>query len=331
MTSRRSITSPLLEKMDSKDIVSQAFLVLYTWTLILIYLKDSLSSSTNQERSTMLKSVLNTFTAFTKQNPSDNILHLLTILSSSIGGMNFSLNIPFTDSSLLIDQEETNCMPLEKSIDRYRFHLFILFLAMNQLENHCLAHLAIEEESILSFYDLNMDYGDEGITSCFLFANLMAGAFVLIRNATKKTMWNAELFYKLGYTNKNSENVNTLSVEKELCIDEDDPETKTSQSSLVGESLDVLNVGKEKTSEVGKNFQELLEDQFQMEEEYDQKPLDYWRFRDEKKYLSSREIKDDNQVKADGFDVKIMNKIKGLKLLLLNTGVLSVANLDKVY
>ena len=202
---------------------------------------------------------------------------------------------------------------------------------MNQLESHCLVHLAIEEDSILSFYDLNMDYTDQGTCiSCSLFAKPIIGAFLLIRNATKKTMWNAELFYKLAYTDKDSENKNNLP-EKELYVGADDPETKVSQASLVRESLDMLNVERGKTSEAGKNFQELLEDQFRMEEEYDQKPLDYWRSREEKKYLSSIEVKDEEEeVKFDRHDGQIMDKIKGLKLLLLNTGVLSAANLDKV-
>ena len=89
----------------------------------MIYLKDSLSISTSQECSTMLKSVLETFTVFTKQSPSDNIFHLLTILSSSIGGMNFSLNIPFTDSSLLINPQEPNSMLLSKCI----LHLLVSY------------------------------------------------------------------------------------------------------------------------------------------------------------------------------------------------------------
>jgi len=172
-------------------------------------------------------------------------------------------------------------------------------------------HIGINDDTILSFYDLSINYIDEGF-------------LLIIRNACGKTIWNSEVFYKLAFP-PNSQNHNkprTLSkVEKVKSHENPQDVVKDSNESFYEEREST----RKKSAEY-EDLQQLLEEQFKSEEEYEiayqqqtqQKPP-------EKQAIDEEEEDDEND--------RITNRLKKLKVIkefLSNTGLISSKNIYEV-
>jgi len=84
------------------QIISYAFQVLYTWTFILMHIKDKVDQGKKGQFIAMFFSTFNSLLAFSRIDPFTNHVNtILTIISNAPGSISFERNLPFTGSILL--------------------------------------------------------------------------------------------------------------------------------------------------------------------------------------------------------------------------------------
>ncbi len=187
-------------------------------------------------------------------------------------------------------------------------------LVNEELEQKNVIHIGINDDTILSFYDLNINYIDEGF-------------LLIIRNACGKTVWNSEVFYKLASSSDSQISNNKprkSQVEKNKSHENPQDVVKNSDESFYEERHSL----RKKSAEY-EDLQQLLEEQFKSEEEYEiayqqqtqQRPQ-------ENKVIDEEEEEDDDE------NDKVTNRLKKLKVIkqfLSNTGLITSKNIYEVF
>ena len=132
-----SLTS--LENDEARNLASYALLVLYSWTLLLIFFKNRFNSINKREFYSMFSFTMATLQAFSVQDPfSIHVQNILEMISGSLGNLNCTRNLPFTGSALL-NGEDDEAKPFSKRkssiIDS---HLILLLKSQKNLKNKAL-------------------------------------------------------------------------------------------------------------------------------------------------------------------------------------------------
>lgn len=192
-----------------------------------------------------------------------------------------------------------------------------------KIEDKCLLTIAVGEDTLLSFYNLPLESTNEG-TVCLILSIYNSIVLVfMIRNSAGKFVWFGELFYKLFSPVKNQEeedNTKNNILEEVKKPPKDDENLK--QRGLSSEMLSSPRSG-------GPNqeLDFLLQQQFDFEDQYEETHSK----------LKSVQIKD-KSVSEGGIstspepekEVKTANELNAIKMFLLNTGILSLKDLEKV-
>lgn len=98
----------LHEKVEQKNI-SCALTVLYTWMLILIFLKEQLNQTNRMEFSALFFATLNTIFSYAKYEDISIYMQIILALISNVpGSLNFAKNIPLFGSLILGNQDSSD-------------------------------------------------------------------------------------------------------------------------------------------------------------------------------------------------------------------------------
>jgi len=277
---------------DYIQIISYAFQALYTWTLILMHIKDKVDQNKKSQFIAMFFSTFNSLLAFSKiEQFTIHVNTILTIISNAPASLSFDRNLPFTGSILL------NNNPSQISLNQFN----------EELEQKNILHIGVSDDTILSFYDLNLDYIDEGF-------------LLIIRNASGKTVWNSEAFFKLANPAElQDQKSRPVKQKTEQAQSHENPQDMAKNSD---ESFYEERASLRKNSAEYDDLQQLLEEQFKSEEEYEmayqqaqtQKPPE------SEPRQSYEDIGDDEKAKR-------LKKLTALKQFLSNSGLVSSKNI----
>jgi hypothetical protein len=114
----------------------------------------------------MFSTTMATLRAFSAHDPfSYHVQNILEMISGNLGNLNCTRNLPFTGSILLNSEEKTQLFSKGKILQKFSFKF--IYQVSKELEEQSLVHLAPNEDTVLSFYDFNVQSSDE----CKIFLN----------------------------------------------------------------------------------------------------------------------------------------------------------------
>lgn len=151
------------EREESTRLMTLALGTIYTWLIILIYLKDKESEKRKREFNSLMDSILQLLiNSLQCESISLCIRCIITALFNGIGRFNTTKNIPFSSSVILKNSDESE--DYETSNDYKNFNKWIV---MKKVEEKCIMKIAIGEDTIISFYDFEIESPNEGSFSNF--------------------------------------------------------------------------------------------------------------------------------------------------------------------
>ena len=189
-----------------------------------------------------------------------------------------------------------------------------------KLEEKCLLTIAVGEDTLLSFYDFQIESTNEGEVMVYL-SNRIVLVF-MIRNAVGKFVWYGELFYNL-YSPQGKADEETKEHEniKYPVYKEDDQNQK-------GLSNDILTSPRSGGEGASQEFELLLQQQFEIDDQYEEtynksKPA---QAQDRIPLETSLNLSDEQDETTE-----VVAKMNTIKMFLLNTGLLTSKDINKVH
>jgi len=286
-------------KEETTKLLSSCFGILHTWLLIIVHLKDinrfEQRSNNEQIYSEIFEQALRLLQNYQNIEPfSKNIKGMISSLFNRLGSMSFSKNVPFTSSVLLNDDRSKN-LSLEELVHRF--------------EEKCLLSIGVDEDTILSFYDLQVESTNEAL-------------LLMIRNTVGKFAWFGELYYKLFCPTKKEPEDGI----KEVDLVKRAISTKEEDSKPRLMSHDMLL--SPRSGGANQELELLLQQQFEVEDQYEET----YNKNKEKQQIQERPAEVPTQTQISSYELdeeeKSLAKINAIKMFLSNTGILNLKDLQ---
>lgn len=185
----------------------------------------------------------------------------------------------------------------------------------DKLEEKCLLSIAVGEDTILSFYDLQMASTNEGIVVYDMFPKDIAIVFI-VRNTVGRFVWFGELFYKLFSPSKKGleEGLQEAGIKIPAFKDEDKKQRNM--------SFEIMN-----SAGTNQELELLLQQQFEIEDQYEETHTRNNIIRNRDRFASEASLSLLNETEEDKI---ARSKINTIKMFLSSTGILSIKDLEKV-